>query len=76
MRSAKHEGLGVNPADSVPIPERTMHRFTTQEGIDAYQAQARSGAMSAQSQRTGGPPVPQLDQVIMENESDSPSRTI
>ena len=25
MRSAGHEGLGVNPADSVPIPEHTTH---------------------------------------------------
>ena len=33
--SAKNEGPGVNPADGVPIPECTTHRFTTQEGIDA-----------------------------------------
>ena len=35
-RSTKNEGPGVNPANGVPIPERTTHRFTTREGIDAY----------------------------------------
>ena len=74
--SAENEGLGVNPADRAPIPERTTHQFTTQEGIDAYRAQARSGTASAQSWHTDGPPTPWLDQAIMENESNSPSRTI
>ena len=35
-RSAENEGLGENPVNRVPIPERTTHRFTTQEGIDEY----------------------------------------
>ena len=35
-RSAENEGPGASPANWVPIPERTTHRFTTQEGIDAY----------------------------------------
>ena len=28
-RSAENEGLGANPANRAPIPERTTHRFTT-----------------------------------------------
>ena len=75
-RSAEHEGLDVNLADSAPIPQCTTHWFTTQEGIDAYRAQAQSDAASAQSQRMDGPPMLWLDQAAMENESDSPSRTI
>ena len=75
-RSAENEGLGANPANRVPIPECTTHQFTTREGIDEYRAQARSGTTSAQSRRTDGPPAPRLDQAHMENESDSPSRTI
>ena len=69
MHSAEYEGLGVNPADRVPIPECTMHQFTTQEHIDAYQAQDQSGTVSVQSRHTDGPPAPQLDQAITENES-------
>ena len=76
MRSAENEGLGANPANRAPIPEHTTHRFTTREGIDEYRAQARSGTTSAQLQCTDGPPALQLDQANMENESDSPSRTI
>ena len=76
MRSTENEGPGVNPADGVPIPERTTHRFTTQEGIDAYRAQARSRTTSAQLRRTDGPSMPWLDQAIAESESDSLSRTI
>ena len=75
-RSAKNKGLGVNPADGAPIPVCTTHQFTTQEGIDAYRVQAQSGAASAQLQHTDSPPMPWLDQAIMENESNSPSRTI
>ena len=76
MHSTKHKGPGVNPADSVPILECTTHQFTTQEGIDAYRAQARSGAASAKSQHTDGPSAPRLDQATTENKSDSLSRTI
>ena len=75
-RSAENEGLGANPANRAPILERTTHRFTTREGIDEYRAQARSRTTSAQSRCTDGPPAPRLDQAHMENESDSPSRTI
>ena len=75
-RSAENKGPGASPADRVPIPERTTHQFTTREGTDEYQVQARSGTTSAQSQHTDGPPTLQLDQANMENESDSPSRTI
>ena len=74
--SAENEGLGANPADRAPIPECTTHQFTTREGIDEYQVQTRSGTMSVQSRRTDGPPALRLDQANMENESDSPSRTI
>ena len=74
--STEHEGLGINPADRVPILEHTTHQFTPQEGIDAYQAQAQSRTASVQSWHTDSPPTPQLDQAITENESDSPSRTI
>ena len=76
MHSTENEGPGVNPADGVSIPERTTHRFTTQEGIDAYRAQAQSRPTSVQSRCTDGPSVPWLDQAIAESESDSLSRTI
>ena len=76
MRSAENEGPGANPADRAPTLERTTHQFTTREGIDEYRAQARSRTTSVQSRRTDGPPTPRLDQAHMENESNSPSRTI
>ena len=39
-RAAENEGPDASPANRAPIPERTTHQFTTQEGIDAYRAQA------------------------------------